>query len=199
MSKYGASYRADAENYGWIFWIAILEQDAVCASRLNNLGHMVLFKWRLRVLGVLWTFSSWAGRRNPPPHLVLIQNSPGIQKEHLMAPDVLCVYRAGAPIPNLKYACTHTHVCVHTHTRTRIHTHLYPHIHTRCLEVGPLKCISNSASFQQEISKSCPLPRLIFLHSLTKAEPGLLIYNKPVFLPRSLELGSCSHIRNQCF
>lgn len=44
MSKYGASYRADAENYGWIFWIAILEQDAVCASRLNNLGIMVLFK-----------------------------------------------------------------------------------------------------------------------------------------------------------
>ena len=44
MSKYGASYRADAENYGWIFWIAILEQDAVCASRLNNLGNMVLFK-----------------------------------------------------------------------------------------------------------------------------------------------------------
>lgn len=46
MSKDGAPYRADAENYGWIFWIAILEQDAVCASRLNNLGIMVLFKWR---------------------------------------------------------------------------------------------------------------------------------------------------------
>lgn len=43
MSKYDALYRTDAENYGWIFWITILEQDVVCASRLNNFRNFGAF------------------------------------------------------------------------------------------------------------------------------------------------------------
>lgn len=75
-SKYSALYRADAKNYGRVFWITMFEQETVCGSKLKTLGVIVPFKWKQiqRILCVSSTFSSPVERRNLHPHLVLIDH-----------------------------------------------------------------------------------------------------------------------------
>lgn len=93
MSKYAAPYRADAKNYGWVFWIPIFEQEIVCGSKLKTLEIIVLFKCEQiqRILRVSSTFLPQAEKKKSTCSFGIDpEQSPNA--EHLMAPDVyLCV------------------------------------------------------------------------------------------------------------